>query len=201
MKMPRETIGFLMLLSVVHASVRPQKNFDLQKFAGRWYRVGLAYDSPGFVPYRSKLTISTGVVVPQETGNVNVTMWSLLSSGCKRKVYIYERTSVPGVFNYYSSRHRRMNDVTVVETNYNEYALVLKHRKLDKELSQVSLYGRTKKLRTDLMEKFRAYATALGFSKESILTPPSASKQNLKLSYEGVLITEVFKAVLDPFEF
>lgn len=36
--------------------------------------------------------------------------------------------------------------------------------------------GRTKRLRADLMEKFKAYATARGFSRESILTPPPAGK-------------------------
>lgn len=34
-----------------------------------------------------------------------------------------------------------MKDVTVVETNYTEYALVLKHKKINKEFTQVSLYG------------------------------------------------------------
>lgn len=37
--------------------------------------------------------------------------------------------------------HRRVKDVTVVETNYTEYALVLKHKKINKEFTQVSLYG------------------------------------------------------------
>lgn len=49
----------------------------LAQFAGKWYRVGLAYDSPGFVPYRSRLTISMGIVEPKENGDVNMTMWSL----------------------------------------------------------------------------------------------------------------------------
>ncbi|XP_067289156.1 prostaglandin D2 synthase a isoform X2 [Pseudorasbora parva] len=174
MKIALVTIFLLMLLTVIHAKVQPQENFDLQKFAGKWYRVGLAYESPGFVSHRSRLTISMGIVEPKENGDVNMTMWSLMSSRCQRKVYVYEKTSVPGVFNYYSTRHRRVKDVTVVETNYTEYALVLKHKKMNKEFTQVSLYGRTKKLRVDVMEKFRAYATARGFSKESILTPPAA---------------------------
>ncbi|KTG36087.1 hypothetical protein cypCar_00050266, partial [Cyprinus carpio] len=63
------------------------------------------------------------------------------SSGCYSKVYIYKKTSVPGVFTYYSTRHRRVKDVTVVETNYTEYALVLKHKKFNKEFTQVALYG------------------------------------------------------------
>ncbi|XP_018966885.1 prostaglandin-H2 D-isomerase-like [Cyprinus carpio] len=169
-----ESIFLLMLLTDIHASVQPQKNFDLQRFAGRWYRVALAYDSPGFVRYRSRLTISMGTVEPKENGNVNMTMWSVSSSGCYSKVYIYKKTSVPGVFTYYSTRHRRVKDVTVVDTNYTEYALVLKHKKFNKDFTQVALYGRTKKLRADVMEKFRAYATAQGFPKDSILTPPAA---------------------------
>ncbi|KAK7126095.1 hypothetical protein R3I93_021467 [Phoxinus phoxinus] len=176
MKIALVTIFLLMLLTGINARVQPQKNFDLQRFAGKWYRVGLAYDSPGFVPYRTRLTVSMGVVEPQENGDVNMTMWSLKSSGCQRTVYVYEKTSVPGVFSYYSTRHRRVKDVTVVETNYTEYALVLKHQKINKEFTQVSLYGRTKRLRADVMEKFRAYAAARGFSKESILTPPAAGK-------------------------
>ncbi len=47
------------------------------QFAGRWYRVGLAYDSPGFVRHRNKLIISVGTVEPKENGSVNMTMWSL----------------------------------------------------------------------------------------------------------------------------
>ncbi|XP_051540489.1 prostaglandin D2 synthase a isoform X2 [Myxocyprinus asiaticus] len=173
MKITLVTSSLVMLFLIdVHANVQPQKNFDLQRFAGKWYRIGLAYDSPGFVTFRGRLTISMGIVEPKENGDVNMTMWSLRSSGCQRKLYVYEKTSVPGLFNYYSTRHRRVKDVTVVETNYTEYALVLKHRKFNKKYTQVSLYGRTKKLRADLIEKFRAYATARGFSKDSILTPP-----------------------------
>ncbi|XP_065146448.1 neutrophil gelatinase-associated lipocalin isoform X2 [Paramisgurnus dabryanus] len=166
-------LGMLCLIDA-QASVQPQKSFDLQRFAGKWYRVGFAYDSPGFVPYRSKLTISMGIVEPKENGDVDMTMWNLKPSSCQRKVYVYEKTSVPGVFNYYSTRHKRVKDVTVVETNYTEYALVFKHKKFNKEYTQVALYGRTKKLRSDLIEKFRAYAIARGFSRESILTPPPA---------------------------
>ena len=45
------------------------------QFAGRWYRVGLAYDSPSFVPYRDKVKASMGVITVLPSGNVNLTMW------------------------------------------------------------------------------------------------------------------------------
>lgn len=45
------------------------------QFAGKWYRVGLAYDSASFVPYRDKLKASMGIITALPCGNVNLTMW------------------------------------------------------------------------------------------------------------------------------
>ncbi|XP_062409846.1 prostaglandin D2 synthase a isoform X2 [Sardina pilchardus] len=164
----------MLLLQEVKADVQPQKNFDVQKFSGKWYRVGLAYDSPGFAPYRSKLTISMGMVDPQSNGDVNMTMWSIRSTGCKSRVYVYEKTDTPGVFSYFSTRHNKVKDITVVDTNYTEYAIVFKFKKMNREYSQVSLYGRTQKLRPEVIDKFKTFSLARGFPKESILTPPAA---------------------------
>ncbi|KAJ8339015.1 hypothetical protein SKAU_G00358010 [Synaphobranchus kaupii] len=143
-----ETIYVAMLFAIcVHADVQPQKDFDLQRFSGKWYRVGLAYDSPSFAPYRNKLRISVGLLTPLENGNANMSMWSQRSSGCRCDLFVYEKAAVPGQFTYFSSRHNRIKDITVVETNYTEYALVLKHKKMNREFTQVALYGRSQKLR------------------------------------------------------
>lgn len=45
------------------------------QFAGRWYRVGLAYNSPSFARHRNKLTICMGVVEPTENGDAVMTVW------------------------------------------------------------------------------------------------------------------------------
>lgn len=36
-----------------------------------------------------------------------------------------------------------VKDITVVETNYTDYALVLKHKVFNREYTQVALYGET----------------------------------------------------------
>ncbi|XP_071322703.1 neutrophil gelatinase-associated lipocalin [Trachinotus anak] len=159
---------------MVHADVKPQRDFNLQRFAGRWYRVGLAYDSPSFVPYRDKVKASMGIITLLPNGNANLTMWDATPLGCQSKMYQYEKTSVPGQFTYFSSRHNMVKDITVVDTNYTEYALVLKHKVFNREYTQVALYGRTQSLRTPLLQKFKAFALSQGFSRESILTPPPA---------------------------
>ncbi|XP_029371919.1 neutrophil gelatinase-associated lipocalin [Echeneis naucrates] len=159
---------------MLNADVKTQGDFNLQRFAGKWYRLGLAYDSPGFVPYRDRLKASVGTVTPLPNGNVNLTMWDITPLGCQSKVYQYEQTSIPGQFTYFSSRHNMVKDITVVDTNYSEYALVLKHKVFHREYTQVALYGRSQRLRPEIIQKFKAFALSRGFSKESILTPPLA---------------------------
>ncbi|XP_076875188.1 neutrophil gelatinase-associated lipocalin [Brachyhypopomus gauderio] len=174
MKITLVIIAVVMLLTDVCADIQPKKNFDLNRFAGRWYRVGLAYSSPGFAKYRSKLTVAMGTVEPKENGDADMTLWDTQLSDCKSKVYTYRRTAVPGVFTYFSSRHNKVKDITVVETNYIEYALIFKYKKFNKEYSQVSLYGRTQKLRPELIERFKTFAKQHRFPEEAILTPPPA---------------------------
>ncbi|XP_058472502.1 prostaglandin D2 synthase a [Solea solea] len=162
------------VMMMVRADVKPQRDFNSQRFAGRWYRVGLAYDSPGFVPYRDKVRVSMGSISLLPNGSFTLTMWDATPLSCVAKTYQYEKTSVPGQFTYFSTRHNMVKDITVVDTNYSEYALVLKHKVFNREYTQVALYGRSTRLRIDILNRFRALALSQGFSRESILTPPPA---------------------------
>nr|XP_020461726.1 neutrophil gelatinase-associated lipocalin [Monopterus albus] len=164
----------MLCMKMVQANVKPQRDFDLQRFAGKWYRVGLAYDSPSFVPYRDKVKASMGIITTLPNGNVNLTMWDATPLGCQTQLYQYENATVPGQFTYFSTRHNMVKDITVVDTNYTEYALVLKHKVFNIEYTQVALYGRSPKVRNDVIQKFKAFALSRGLSRESVLTPPPA---------------------------
>nr|XP_004538346.1 prostaglandin-H2 D-isomerase-like [Maylandia zebra] len=169
------TVAMVMLcMMMVHANVKPQKDFSLQKFAGKWYRVGVAYDSPRFVPFRRIIKASMGTITPLPNGNANLTMWEATSFGCVIKRYQYERTSVPGQFTYFSARHNMVKDITVVETNYTDYAMVLKHKVFNREYTQVALYARTLSVRPEVVQKFKTFALSRGLPRESILIPPPA---------------------------
>ncbi|XP_075885070.1 neutrophil gelatinase-associated lipocalin [Nelusetta ayraudi] len=161
-------------LAAAHEDVRPQRDFNLQRFAGRWYRVGLAYASEKFAPFRDKLKASMGVVTALPDGNVNLTMYDATPLGCLVKVYHYQKTNVPGQFTYFSTRHNLVKDMTVVETNYTDYALVVKHKVFNREYTQVALYGRSTAVRTSVLDRFRSFALSQGFPRDSILTPPPA---------------------------
>ncbi|XP_045922819.1 prostaglandin D2 synthase a [Micropterus dolomieu] len=170
-------VAVVMVMSCVmmaYADVKPQRDFNLQRFAGKWYRVGLAYDSPSFAPFREKVKASMGMVTPLPNGNVNLTMWDATPVGCQIMGYQYEKTAVPGQFTYFSTRHNMVKDITVVDTNYTEYALVLKYKAFNREYTQVALYGRTQTVRGEIINKFKAFALSQGFPRESIVTPPPA---------------------------
>ncbi|XP_035040917.1 prostaglandin D2 synthase a [Hippoglossus stenolepis] len=162
------------LMMVVDADVKPQRDFNLQRFAGKWYRVGLAYDAPSFVPFRDRMKASMGIITELPNGNVNLTMWDSMPWGCQSKTYHYERTTVPGQFTYFSTRHNMVKDITVVDTNYSEYAVVLKHKVFNREYTQVALYGRSLRLKIDIIQRFKGFASSRGLSRDSILTPPPA---------------------------
>ncbi|KAI4876570.1 hypothetical protein NFI96_016600 [Prochilodus magdalenae] len=152
--------------------VQPQQDFVLEQFAGEWYRVGMAYDSPIFIKYKDRMLISKGIVSANENGSANLSIWTMIGpNNCFPNFYEYKKTDVPGVFTYFSQRHKIMKDITVVETNYTDYAVVLKYKKMDKEYTQVALYGRTPVLSLEIIENFRLYTLSLGFSPESIVTP------------------------------
>ncbi|XP_066511055.1 lipocalin-like [Hoplias malabaricus] len=155
-----------------YTDVQPQQDFDLEQFSGEWYRVGMAYESPSFIKYKGRMLISRGFLVSSENGSANLSMWTMTGPKlCSPSFYEYEKTQVPGLFTYFSQRHKIMKDITIVETNYTEYGLVLKYKKMEKEYTQVALYGRSPTLRPEVVEKFRSYSLSLGFSAESIVTP------------------------------
>ncbi|TRY95842.1 hypothetical protein DNTS_021379 [Danionella cerebrum] len=156
---------------MVQSPIEPQPNFDLEKFSGEWYRLALADESPLTAILRVHLKVSKGFLQPDPTGNVNLTMWTMRPYGCGISVYSYEKTDVPGEFIYFSKRHQMTKDVTIVETNYTDYSLVLKYKNMNKEYTQVALYGRSSTPRPDLIEKFRSFSLSLGFSEEAIITP------------------------------
>ncbi|XP_075935757.1 neutrophil gelatinase-associated lipocalin isoform X2 [Anarhichas minor] len=112
----------MLCVMMVDADVKPQRDFNLRMFAGRWYRVGLAYDSSSFTPFRDKVKASVGIITALPNGNVNLTMWEATPLGCLTKVYNYEKTSVPGQFTYFSTRRSQAVRIDVI-TKFKAFAL------------------------------------------------------------------------------
>ncbi|KAI5088292.1 prostaglandin-H2 D-isomerase isoform X1, partial [Silurus meridionalis] len=141
-------------------------------FTGEWYRVGWAYDHPLVIKYKSTFLVSRGHLIANEHGGANLTMWTMNSQKtCDVSSYMYKKTELPGAFTYFSQRHKIEKDITVVETNYTDYGVVLKYKNMNKEYTQLALYGRKPELPIELVEQFRSFALSIGFPEGAIVTP------------------------------
>lgn len=70
----------------------------------------------------------------------------------KEFLFYFSKTFSRNSLLFFCSGHNMVKDVTVVDTNYTEYAVVLKYKNFDREYTQVALYGETQ--RDNLIWKF-----------------------------------------------
>ncbi|XP_048369228.1 lipocalin-like [Sphaerodactylus townsendi] len=176
MQQPR-LVGFLALilgcLLQTQAEVPVQPDFQQNQFLGTWYSIGLASSSRWFKEKKSVMKMCTTVVMPTEDGNLNVTSTYPKLDRCETKKSLFVLTDQPGRFSYTSPWSGSKHEVRVVETNYDEYALLHAKKAKGAETStMVTLYGRRKELSQELVEKFTRFALEQGLTQESILILP-----------------------------
>ncbi|KAJ6633646.1 hypothetical protein lerEdw1_014340 [Lerista edwardsae] len=171
-------LGLAMLcLLQAQAEVPIQPGFQQDQFVGNWYGIGFASNSRWFKEKKSVMKMCTTVVTPMEDGNLEVASTYPKLDQCETRKTIFVRTAEPGRFTYTSTRTGSQHDVRVVETNYSEYALVhVKKTREAESFTMVTLYGRSKELRPELLQKFTQLALAEGLTEENILILPKTDR-------------------------
>ncbi|XP_006134824.1 lipocalin-like [Pelodiscus sinensis] len=169
----------LALLRALHGQeeVPVQPDFQLEKFTGKWYSIGLASSSRWFKEKKQVLRMCTTVIMPSADGNLDITSTYPKLDKCEKRNSLFIKTDQPGRFSYTSPRSGSQHDIRVVETNYNEYALL--HTKMLKgtdSFTMVTLYGRTKELNPELLEKFSQFSMVQGLPEDAILLLPKTDK-------------------------
>ncbi|XP_074871410.1 prostaglandin-H2 D-isomerase [Carettochelys insculpta] len=169
----------LTLLGALHGQeqVLVQPDFQLEKFTGKWYSIGLASNTKWFKEKKQALKVCTTVVTPAGDGDLEVTSTYPKFDRCEKRTSLFTKTDQPGRFSYTSPRSGSQHEVRVVETDYDQYALL--HTKMLKgtdTFTVVTLYGRTMDLSSDLLEKFSRFSIAQGLPEESVLLLPKTDK-------------------------
>uniref|UniRef100_A0A670JYD0 Prostaglandin-H2 D-isomerase n=1 Tax=Podarcis muralis TaxID=64176 RepID=A0A670JYD0_PODMU len=162
-------------LSQVQAEVAVQPDFQQDQFTGKWYSIALGSNARWFKDKKQVMKMCTTVVVTTEDGDLDVTSTYPKLNECETRKSLFVRTEQPGRFLYTSPRSGNHHDVRVVETNYDEYALLYAKEQNMKKLTMVTLYGRSKELSPELREKFTQLALAEGLGNEDILFLPSTA--------------------------
>ncbi|KAJ8278176.1 hypothetical protein GJAV_G00084750 [Gymnothorax javanicus] len=192
MSIPLTLLGALVCAMNTHADVVPQKDFDLQKMAGKWYLTGFASNADWFTRRKSVMNFGTITMTPTATGNVTLSFASLTSNGsCWVATYLGEKTETPGRFTFYAARWKNENDMRIVDVKYDEYALIYTNRttmvhtnktaedhphetKAGASEVLTNLYTRNAQPSPELEEAFQK------FSKEALILPENiVTQQNM----------------------
>ncbi|NXK32210.1 LIPO protein, partial [Piprites chloris] len=175
----------LALLGALHAqdSIPIQPDFQQDKLTGRWYSIGLASNSNWFKEKRHLMKMCTTIISTTADGNLEVTStYPKYGHGrggdqCVTRNSLYTKMEQPGRFSYTSPRWGSKHDIRVVETNYEEYALVATQiSKSTGPSTMVLLYSRTKELSPERLERFTQFSREQGLTDDEILILPQTDK-------------------------
>ncbi|NXE55665.1 LIPO protein, partial [Casuarius casuarius] len=171
----------LALLGALHAQedIPVQADFQEDKFTGKWYSIGLASNSNWFKDKKHLMKMCTTVVSATADGNLEVTSTYPKADRCETRNSLYIKTEQPGRFSYTSPRWGSKHDIRIVETNYDEYALVATQISKNAGTStMVLLYSRTKELSPERLERFTQFSREQGLADEDILILPKTGKSS-----------------------
>ncbi|XP_009700118.1 PREDICTED: prostaglandin-H2 D-isomerase, partial [Cariama cristata] len=120
----------LTLLGALHAqdTVPVQTDFQQDKLTGTWYSIGLASNSNWFKEKKHLMKMCTTVISVTADGNLEVTSTYPKGDQCEKRNSLYTKTEQPtaahGMLSLFPAGWGSKHDIRVVETNYEEYALV-----------------------------------------------------------------------------
>ncbi|XP_064231681.1 neutrophil gelatinase-associated lipocalin [Aotus nancymaae] len=151
-----------------------QQNFQDNQFQGKWYVVGLAGNAIGREDQDSLKMYAT-IYELKEDKSYNVTSVLFRKGKCDYWIRTFVPSSQPGEFKLGNiETHPGLTSyiVRVVSTDYKQHAVVFfKKASHNREYFKVTLYGRTKKLTSDLKENFTRFSKSLGLTEDHIIFP------------------------------
>lgn len=155
-----------------------QPNFQEDKFLGRWYSAGLASNSSWFREKKGVLYMCKTVVAPATEGGLNLTSTFLRKNQCETKTMVLQPVGVPGHYTYSSPHWGSVHSLSVVETDYDEYAVLFSRgtKGSGQDFRMATLYSRTQTLKDKLKEKFTTFCKAQGLTEEDIVFLPQPDK-------------------------
>ncbi|XP_062938671.1 prostaglandin-H2 D-isomerase isoform X1 [Cynocephalus volans] len=179
LRMPWIGLALLGVLEVLQtqAQVSVQPDFQEDKFLGRWFSAGLASNASWFREKKAMLSMCKSVVAPT-AGGLNLTSTFLRKNQCETRTMLLQPVGSPGHYSYRSPHWGSTYTVSVVETDYQEYALLYSEgaKGPGQDFRMATLYSRTQTPRAELREKFVTFCKDQGFTEDTIVFLPQTDK-------------------------
>uniref|UniRef100_A0A8C8MEY3 Protein AMBP n=1 Tax=Oncorhynchus tshawytscha TaxID=74940 RepID=A0A8C8MEY3_ONCTS len=149
-----------------------QENFDLTKFMGKWHDIAVASTWPWMQRHKGDAAI--GILELQASGTedkVSMTRSMNKHGTCQQISGDYKLTDTPGRFTYHIAKWGDDVDAYVVDTNYDEYAIVMfsKQKTEGEKTKSAKLYSRTMELSPTILEDFRRLVREQGMADNTII--------------------------------
>ncbi|ETE60631.1 Protein AMBP, partial [Ophiophagus hannah] len=105
--------------------IQIQKDFDEARVYGKWYAIALGTTCKWLKTYKDRFLSGTLMVAPGDTSKeLSVTSTRLRQGTCSQVVGVYQKSSIPGKYQYYNSRWETHIVGYVARTNYDDYTFL-----------------------------------------------------------------------------
>ncbi|XP_010219025.1 PREDICTED: lipocalin-15-like [Tinamus guttatus] len=164
----------LLCLLRVQAEVPVQPGFDPEKFAGTWHIMAAASNCPAFLSIKDNMKVSTSKFSFSPEGNMAVKALFPMADECKKVEMHFQQKGQVG---HYSTTEEGEQDLYVVETDYEHYAIVSSIRESGKKPSTtLQLYMRGQDVSPQLLKKFKELCLTMGLTDDMLVVMPKSDE-------------------------
>ncbi|XP_043842192.1 epididymal-specific lipocalin-8 [Dromiciops gliroides] len=153
-------LGMLIILKA--QAVFPKEKFDLVKFSGFWYEVGISSSSDMFLKQKGIKRLGAAIVTPMEN-NIRVKTIYDKSRECVKETILGKKVDIPGKFVFSGSR-----EAYVIETDYKTYAIInVSILRKGMKLNILELFSRNLKNTDEGLKRLREISEKVGISRDN----------------------------------
>ncbi|XP_010888430.1 lipocalin-like [Esox lucius] len=172
-------VGVVLCAALVACvDVMPQKDFDLEKMAGKWWTVGYGTNAQWFVSRKANMKMGIDLLTPTASGDLDITSTKENDDGsCWNVTHLAQKTDTPGRLTFTSQRWNNDNDMRVVAVQYDDFALthiIMTQNGVPEVLNK--LISRTPGVSEALQQKFRQFSLDTGVLSDNIAILPKISE-------------------------
>ncbi|XP_062446896.1 lipocalin-15-like isoform X3 [Rhea pennata] len=165
----------LLCLLQVQAEIPVQLGFDPEKFVGTWHVMAAVSNCPVFLSMKDKMKSSITVFSFTPEGNLAMKAFFPVADECKKAELLFQQHEQAG--HYTSTAAEGKQDLRVMETDYDHYAIVYIIRKNDREPSNtLQLYTRGQDVSPQLLKKFKELYPTMGFTEDMLVVMPKSDE-------------------------
>ncbi|KAM8934345.1 olfactory protein-like [Pelodytes ibericus] len=165
----------LLLAGGIQAEISVQKDFDINRFGGKWYGLLVVSNNTDFLKMKDGMTRPVLVFTAQPDKSLNADIGFMTPKGCQQRHVHYKHVS-DGI--YTLSMGKGVSTVVIVGTDYTGNALEAARTVYEdgKVTTMLRLYGRHTGVSKQIQDHFEQICGSMGLKKEDTVVFPNGEE-------------------------